>query len=144
MPFKSKAQARWMYANDPKMAKKWAAHTRDMKRLPDKKESREHMSLKEFFGVFNEDVDVKKMHEPEDFAPNAREFIAETNAQLKMLTHFAQEHVPGLIPALQQMEKAASKLEADLGKYEDQIEAAQAQQKQAAAAVGPGTAFKKI
>jgi hypothetical protein len=33
MPFKSKAQQRWMYANKPKMAKEWAAET-DFKHLP--------------------------------------------------------------------------------------------------------------
>lgn len=27
MPFKSKAQEKWMWANDPVMAKKWEAHT---------------------------------------------------------------------------------------------------------------------
>ena len=36
MPFKSKAQQRWMYANEPEMAKKWADHTSDHKSLPEK------------------------------------------------------------------------------------------------------------
>ena len=27
MPFKSQAQRAWMYANHPKMAKKWEKHT---------------------------------------------------------------------------------------------------------------------
>ena len=35
MPFKSKKQARWMFATHPKMAKKWADHTPDMKSLPE-------------------------------------------------------------------------------------------------------------
>ena len=34
MPFKSKAQAKWMFSNKPEMAKKWASHTKDMKKLP--------------------------------------------------------------------------------------------------------------
>lgn len=34
MPFKSKAQARWMFWKHPKMAKRWAAHTKSIKRLP--------------------------------------------------------------------------------------------------------------
>lgn len=38
MPFKSKAQARWMFANHPKMAKEWAAHTPSMRALPDYKD----------------------------------------------------------------------------------------------------------
>lgn len=36
MPFVSKAQARWMFANHPKMAAKWAAHTPKDKKLPAK------------------------------------------------------------------------------------------------------------
>jgi len=35
MPFKSEAQRKWMYANDPKMAKKWEAET-PSKKLPKK------------------------------------------------------------------------------------------------------------
>jgi hypothetical protein len=34
MPFKSKAQAAWMFANHPKMAEKWAKHTKNIKKLP--------------------------------------------------------------------------------------------------------------
>ena len=36
MPFKSKQQRKWMYANDPKMAAKWEAHTPKGKALPKK------------------------------------------------------------------------------------------------------------
>ena len=36
MPFKSKAQAAWMFANKPGMAKEWAAHTSSIKALPKK------------------------------------------------------------------------------------------------------------
>ena len=35
MPFKSQQQRKWMYANKPKMAKKWSAHT-PKKKLPKK------------------------------------------------------------------------------------------------------------
>lgn len=35
MPFKSKAQAGWMYANHPQMAKEWASHT-NFKSLPER------------------------------------------------------------------------------------------------------------
>jgi len=34
MPFSSKQQVKWMFANHPEMAKRWAAHTPDMKKLP--------------------------------------------------------------------------------------------------------------
>jgi hypothetical protein len=36
MPFKSKAQARYMFATKPKMARGWAKKTRSIKRLPNK------------------------------------------------------------------------------------------------------------
>lgn len=36
MPFKSKAQMRWMYANKPALAAKWAKETKSTKRLPNR------------------------------------------------------------------------------------------------------------
>ena len=36
MPFKSKAQRRWMYANKPEMAKRWQKHTPKNKKLPER------------------------------------------------------------------------------------------------------------
>lgn len=36
MPFVSKAQSRWMWANDPEMAKEFAKHTKSIKKLPNK------------------------------------------------------------------------------------------------------------
>lgn len=39
MPFKSKAQQRWMYSNHPKMAKEWSKET-NFKQLPEKKKKK--------------------------------------------------------------------------------------------------------
>ena len=39
MPFESKAQARYLFAREPKVAKRWAKETPDMKKLPEKKGS---------------------------------------------------------------------------------------------------------
>ena len=36
MPFKSQAQRKWMYSNEPKMAEKWEEHTPKNKQLPAK------------------------------------------------------------------------------------------------------------
>lgn len=36
MPFKSQAQRKWMFANDPEMAHRWANETPDIKDLPEK------------------------------------------------------------------------------------------------------------
>ena len=35
MPFKSKAQAKYMFAKHPKIAKEFAAHTKSIKALPE-------------------------------------------------------------------------------------------------------------
>lgn len=37
MPFKSRKQVSWMFANHPKMAKRWAKHTKSIKKLPNRK-----------------------------------------------------------------------------------------------------------
>jgi hypothetical protein len=37
MPFKSKAQARLMFARHPRIAKRWAAETKSIKALPTRK-----------------------------------------------------------------------------------------------------------
>ena len=36
MPFKSKAQQKFMFATMPKKAKEWAKETKNMKKLPNK------------------------------------------------------------------------------------------------------------
>jgi len=36
MPFKSKAQEGWMFANHPEMARHWAHETPDIKSLPER------------------------------------------------------------------------------------------------------------
>ena len=48
MPFKSKAQQKWMFSQHPEMAKRWAKETPDIKKLPEKK------------GAFSEYRDRKK------------------------------------------------------------------------------------
>lgn len=40
MPFQSKAQQRWMFAKHPKMAKRWAHETPDIKSLPERKKKK--------------------------------------------------------------------------------------------------------
>jgi len=36
MPFKSQAQRKWMFANNPEMAERWAKETPNGKKLPKK------------------------------------------------------------------------------------------------------------
>jgi len=46
MPFKSKAQARYLFAREPEMAKRWAKETPSMKKLPEKKGSQSAMETR--------------------------------------------------------------------------------------------------
>jgi len=46
MPFKSKAQERWMWATHPRMAGQWEEHTPKDKALPDKLNPREKRPTK--------------------------------------------------------------------------------------------------
>ena len=41
MPFKSKAQARYLFKNHPEIAKKWAKKTRSFSKLPERKSNKE-------------------------------------------------------------------------------------------------------
>lgn len=36
MPFRSQSQRKWMFSQHPQMAKRWAAHTPDIKSLPER------------------------------------------------------------------------------------------------------------
>lgn len=36
MPFRSRSQQRWMFANKPEMAERWAKETPDIRKLPEK------------------------------------------------------------------------------------------------------------
>ena len=46
MPFKSKAQMRYLYAKEPKIAKRWAAETMEMSELPEHKKKRKLLNRK--------------------------------------------------------------------------------------------------
>lgn len=46
MPFKSKAQARYLFAREPEVAKRWAKETPSMKKLPEKKGEQSAMSTR--------------------------------------------------------------------------------------------------
>lgn len=44
MPFKSKAQMRYMFSQHPEMAKEWAEHTPKNKKLPNRKNGKKSPS----------------------------------------------------------------------------------------------------
>lgn len=63
MPFKSKAQVKWMFSTKPKMAKEWASKTKSIKSLPNKVKmptgpTREHFKLAT--GTFKEPKPVER------------------------------------------------------------------------------------
>ncbi|MFW9801200.1 MAG: hypothetical protein ACFFFC_00990 [Candidatus Thorarchaeota archaeon] len=55
MPFKSKAQRRFMFAKHPQMAKEWAAHTPKGANLP------EHVKQSAFFDELQQIIEAKNM-----------------------------------------------------------------------------------
>jgi hypothetical protein len=46
MPFKSKAQAAYLFANNPEVAQEFADHTKDIKSLPKKLKKKKKKSTK--------------------------------------------------------------------------------------------------
>jgi hypothetical protein len=48
MPFQSKAQRRWMYANHPEMAAEWSKHTPKGAKLPEKVKKAEIINALKF------------------------------------------------------------------------------------------------
>jgi len=48
MPFKSKAQARYMFARHPRIAKRFAKHTPSIKALPERKKKMKNKSMPKF------------------------------------------------------------------------------------------------
>lgn len=48
MPFSSKSQAKEMFANQPEVAKEFAAHTPNMKSLPEHKNALHHLHSMRF------------------------------------------------------------------------------------------------
>jgi hypothetical protein len=61
MPFVSKAQRKWMYANKPEMAKKWEKHTPKDKKLPKKQKVLKdnfEVELDNALGLLNEDEEL--------------------------------------------------------------------------------------
>ncbi len=48
MPFKSKAQMKYLYAKEPEIAKEFASKTKDFKRLPEKK--KKYSKIKKLIG----------------------------------------------------------------------------------------------
>ena len=113
--------------------------------------------LKEFFCV-TEELDVKKLHEPEDFAKEANEFIVQMSAELEALKSFADSKrednkisskaraymrtsgdvINDIIAGMDKLKEYTLKL-ADIVHAEKSTE----QWKSASAADGTGKTFKK-
>lgn len=50
MPFRSKAQQRWMFSQKPGMAKQWAAETPNIKSLPEKVGDKPKKQGRKYYG----------------------------------------------------------------------------------------------
>jgi hypothetical protein len=71
--------------------------------------------------TLNEDLDIEKMHDPEDYLKEVGEFVAETSAHLKALQDFSHHHeVPRTNPrfgsALDKVADAIEQLKNELSK----------------------------
>lgn len=68
MPFKSEAQRRWMYANNPKLAKKFEAETPRGKKLPEyvKKKKKKKTVKKEFIERLDYALGICESNKDED------------------------------------------------------------------------------
>lgn len=89
MPFKSKAQQRWMFANDPTMAKRWADHTPNIKALPERVGDSEEKK-----GFVMNLIPQIGMEAAE--APYVEKLASDSNVTREMVHHLAQR--VGLAP----------------------------------------------
>lgn len=89
--------------------------------------------------LLKEDLDVKKMHEPADFAKEGEQFVKETNAHLQVLSHFAKDkNHPELTQAI-------SRVQAEIGRLEKVMKSvSNNQQAKERVEAKSGAAFKKI
>lgn len=104
-------------------------------------------SLKDAYRI-REDVDVKKLHEPEDFVRECEEFANEAHAQLSMIEHFAEAHkLPYLNTAVDACRDAFERLEKEIkdvaGELAQKAEA-EAKQEAAPSSAGQSTTFKRV
>jgi len=76
MPFKSKSQQRWMFANDPEMAKRWADHTPNIKKLPEKVKHKEEKKItkESVYNAFISRCHSLGINDPEQIADMAEKY----------------------------------------------------------------------
>jgi hypothetical protein len=87
MPFQSKSQQRWMFANHPRMAERWAAHTKDIKSLPEHASGGEEKQsmLKELAAGVAAQTLIEKL-------------ASDTNLEPALVPHLAAKAGLGVVP----------------------------------------------
>lgn len=99
MPFKSKRMMRWMFANHPRMARRWAKHTRNLRNLPETAEKKGSRLPAELCQA------ADALSAPAGLAEKLAALTAPTAAQVNSLQAMAQAQAtarPAVGPALQQ------------------------------------------
>jgi hypothetical protein len=90
--------------------------------------------------LLKEDLDVKKLHEPADFAKEGEQFVKETNAHLTVLSHFAKDkNLPELAAAIRRCQSEVGKLEHVMKSVSHN-----AQAKERVESGKPGDTFRKV
>lgn len=86
MPFESKAQQRFMFAKHPRIAKRWADHTPDIKKLPEKKKMKKTSAELAMLSIKRAEEMTSEQEEREEAAGNpvtmeqVREFLRQNQA----------------------------------------------------------------
>lgn len=96
MPFTSKAQQRFMFAKHPKIAKKWAEKTPDIKSLPQhvkKEEGVEEAIIKEPKPIFANTVDFWVVEKPKSPTENPQMLVHKADPFM-----FARQVIGGFRP----------------------------------------------
>lgn len=106
MPFESQAQRRFMFARHPKIAKKWAKHTRNIKGLPEKVPE----GMEKIEGGLADGMDPSEFDQDELFAGIKVEFEHTDDVMTAM--EIAMDHlteIPDYYTRLSDMEDGAKK-----------------------------------
>lgn len=93
MPYKSKAQQRFMHARHPGIAKRWDKET-DFSKLPDKKEHRVvigNTSVEDDCDM-DEALNLKQLRDPMGFINGVDQFVQDAKADISTLMHFADTY----------------------------------------------------
>ncbi len=99
MPFASKAQARFMFARHPEIARRWAEHTPNMKRLPERASSKDD-KRKKGKGARQKSADVFLQKLASAISRGAASYTAERLASRRLPRKFIDQFLSARLAAI--------------------------------------------